>query len=52
MACQSRAGEVNLADNHTKTAYGRVHWEQLFQNMQPTRYNEPITIASNRRAIP
>ena len=38
--------------NHTKTAYGRVPWEQLFQNMQQTRYNEPITIASDRSAIP
>ena len=36
------AGEVNLADNHTKTVYSWVHWEQLLQNMQQPRYNEAI----------
>lgn len=46
------AGEVNLEDNHTKTVYGRAHWEQLLQNIQQARYNEAIRITSDRRAIP
>src|SRR6516225_5575477 len=46
------AGEVNLAGNHTKTVYGRVHWVQLLQNMRQARYNEAIRIASDRSAIP
>ena len=45
------AGEVNLADNHTKTVYGRGHWEQLLQNMQQARFIEAIRIASDRTAI-
>jgi hypothetical protein len=27
-------GEVSLADNHMKIAYGRVHWNQLLENMR------------------
>ena len=45
------SGEPNLADNHMKTVYGRVHWEQLLQNMQQAGYNEAIKIAWERRAI-
>jgi aminoglycoside phosphotransferase (APT) family kinase protein len=34
--------EVSLADNHAKTVYGRVHWEQLKQNMRQARFGEAV----------
>jgi aminoglycoside phosphotransferase (APT) family kinase protein len=46
------AGEVNLADNDMKTLYGRVHWEQLLQNMRQTRFHEALRIVSDRHACP
>jgi len=46
------AGEVNLADYRMKTAYGRVHWEQLLQNVRQARFNEAMTIVSDRHACP
>ena len=46
------AGEVNLVDNQMKTVYGRVHWEQLLQNMRPARFNEAVRIVSDRHACP
>jgi len=46
------AGEVNLADNHMKTVYGKVHWEQLLQNMRQARYNEALRIVADRQATP
>ena len=36
------AGEVNLSDKDTKIVYGRVHWEQLVQNMRQTRFERSI----------
>ncbi len=42
------AREVDLADNQMKTVYGRVHWEQLLQNMQGTRFDEALRIVSER----
>jgi len=42
------AGEVNLVENQMKTLYGRVHWEQLLQNMQPGQFNEALRIVSDR----
>jgi thiamine kinase-like enzyme len=42
------AGEVNLADNDMKTAYGRVHWEQLLQNVRGARFDEALGIVSDR----
>jgi hypothetical protein len=39
-------GEVGLADNAAKTVYGRVHWEQLSQNMRQTRFDEALRIVS------
>jgi hypothetical protein len=42
------AGEVNLADRDTKTVYGRVHWEQLVQNMGQGRYDEALRIVADR----
>jgi len=44
------AGEVNLADNDMKTAYGRVHWEQLLQNVRRERFDEALRIVSGRHA--
>ena len=44
------AGEVNLADNHMKILYGRVHWNQLLQNMRQTRFDEALEIVSDRHA--
>jgi hypothetical protein len=44
------AGEVDLADNDLKILYGRVHWEQLLQNMRQTRFDEAFRIVSERNA--
>lgn len=46
------AGEVNLADNDMKIVYGRVHWEQLLQNMRKARFEESLRIVSDRHASP
>ncbi len=46
------AGEVNLADNEMKIAYGRVHWEQLLQNTRQARFNEALRIVSDRHPRP
>jgi len=42
------AGEINLADNQMKTTYGRVHWEQLLQNVRGARFDEALGIVSGR----
>jgi hypothetical protein len=42
------AGEINLADNDMKTVYGRVHWEQLLQNVRRPRFDEALRIVSDR----
>ncbi|MBV8808606.1 MAG: phosphotransferase [Acidobacteriaceae bacterium] len=44
------AGEVNLRDNDTKTIYGRVHLEQLLQNVRQARFDEALRIVSDRYA--
>jgi hypothetical protein len=44
------AGEVNLADNDLKVLCGMVHWEQLLQNMQRTRFDEALGIVTERNA--
>ncbi len=46
------AGEVNLADNNLKTVYGRVHWEQLLQNLRRAQFDEALRIVSDRHASP
>jgi hypothetical protein len=46
------AGEVNLADNQMKIAYGRVHLERLLQNVRQARFNEALSIVADRHAIP
>lgn len=43
------AREVGLADNQAKTVYGRVHWEQLSQNMRQARFYEALRIVSGCR---
>jgi len=43
-------GDVNLADNHSKVLYGRVHLEQLLQNARQARFNEALKIVSDRHA--
>ena len=46
------AGEVNLADNNPKTVYGRIHWEQLLQNLRRAQFDEALRIVSARHACP
>ena len=45
------AGEVSLADNDVKIAYGRVHWEQLLQNTRQARFDEALRIISGPEGI-
>ena len=40
--------EVGLADDQAKSLYGRVHWEQLSQNMRQARFEEALRIVSDR----
>jgi hypothetical protein len=42
--------EVDLADNHLKIVYGRVHWEQLKHNSCQPRFDEALRIVANRPA--
>jgi hypothetical protein len=44
------AREVDLADNHSKTVYGRVHWEQIKHNLRQPRLDEALRIVANRHA--
>jgi len=44
------AGEADLKDPSTKTAYARVHWEQLVANAERPRYCEALGIVSERHA--
>lgn len=46
------AGEIDLADNQMKTDNGRVHWEQLVQNMGQARFNDSLRIVSDRQRRP
>ena len=46
------AGEINLADNDMKVAYGRVHWEQLLQNTRQARFDEALRIVADRHPRP
>jgi aminoglycoside phosphotransferase (APT) family kinase protein len=45
------AREVSLADNQAKTIYGRVHWQQLSQNIRQPRFDEALRIVSDRNTI-
>jgi aminoglycoside phosphotransferase (APT) family kinase protein len=44
------AREAGLADGHSKTVYGRVHWEQLRHNLHEPRFDEALRIVANRHA--
>ncbi len=44
------AGEVNLAANDAKVQYGRVHMNQLLQNLRAVRFQDALRIVSNRHA--
>lgn len=44
------SGEVNLADAETKVVYGKVHWDQLVQNMRQPQFSEALRIVSDRHA--
>jgi len=44
------AREVNLADNQSKTVYGRVHWEQIRHNVRQSTFDEALRIVANRHA--
>src|SRR5258708_17701641 len=46
------AREVNLADDQAKTVYGKVHWEQLSQNVRQARFDEALRIVSDRKHNP
>jgi aminoglycoside phosphotransferase (APT) family kinase protein len=46
------AREVGLADDHAKAIYGRVHWEQLSNNMRQARFDEALRIVSDRTISP
>jgi hypothetical protein len=45
------AREVSLADTPAKTVFGRVHWQQLSQNMRQARFDEALRIVSDRNTI-
>jgi thiamine kinase-like enzyme len=45
-------GEVSLADNDMRIVYGRLHWEQLLQNVRGTRFDEALRIVSDRHPTP
>jgi len=42
------AGEIDLADNLLKIVYGKVHWDQLSQNVRQARFDEALGIVSER----
>lgn len=44
------AGEVNLADNNLKIVYGRIHWEQLLQEMRQPQFEEALGIVSDQHS--
>jgi hypothetical protein len=44
------AGEIDLADQVTRIVYGRVHWEQLLQNMRQARFEEALGMVSDRHS--
>ena len=43
-----RAGEIDLADKQMKLAYGRFHWEQLSRNWRNGRFEEAVSVVSER----
>jgi hypothetical protein len=45
------AREIGLADSRAKAVFGRVHWEELSQNMRQARFDEALGIVSDRDKI-
>jgi aminoglycoside phosphotransferase (APT) family kinase protein len=45
-------GRVDLADNDTKSVYGRIHWEQLLRTVRQAQFDEALRIVSERHASP
>jgi aminoglycoside phosphotransferase (APT) family kinase protein len=43
------AREIDLAADHSKTVYGRVHWEQLRHNLGQARLGEAMRIVAGGR---
>ena len=46
------AREVDLADNHSNSVYGRVHWEHLRNNLRRPKFAEALRIVETRHAGP
>ncbi|HLX42420.1 MAG TPA: phosphotransferase [Bryobacteraceae bacterium] len=44
------AGELTLEDKHSRTVYGRLHWDRLLRNTRQARFNEALRIVSDRHA--
>ena len=44
------AGEVSLADAETKVHYGKIHMNQLLQNMRGVRFQDALRIVSDKHA--
>jgi hypothetical protein len=44
------AGEIDLADQAIRIVYGRIHWEQLLQNVRQARFEEALGMVSDRHA--
>ncbi len=44
--------EVGLADNDSKTVYGRVHWEQLRHNLRQPRFEEALSVVATGTRLP
>ena len=44
------AGEIDLSDNEQKIVYGRVHWEQLLQNLRQERFAEALRVVEEWNA--
>lgn len=44
------AREVDLADDHSKIVYGRVHWEQLRHNLRQPGFDEALRMVVHRQA--
>lgn len=45
------AREAGLADDHSKTVYGRVHWEQLKYNLRQPGFDEALRIVATVRRV-
>ena len=44
--------EAGLADSDSKILYGKVHWEQLKDNVRQPRFDDSLQILANRRTAP